>query len=402
MKQYRGMFKMYFDIKGGLTAAAQKAEELRNSHSSINLDIHIHDSAAFIVYCDEMLAQLYSIRRMSQKIDTLSTLLPKAAMAQFIRQALIEEIHQTNEIENVQSTRKEISDEIRVIENGRKGKRFDGMIRKYKLLIENDCIPLVDCRDIRELYDNFVLDEVVKEDPNDAPDGMYFRTKPVSVVKSSKEIHEGVYPETALNRTMELALAFLNDEDYDPLIRAAAFHYLFGYMHPFYNGNGRMTRFISSYILAKNGVPSLAALRLSYVIKSNRSAYYALFKDTNDKRNFGDLTCFVVRFLSFVSDACKQVLDFLTEKKQILDHYLGLVDRLDMEKNAKKLLYILVQATVCEWTGLSIQEMSNTMGCTTHMIRKYLGGISEYCTFSKIGTAKCYTADLEKIEQSFE
>lgn len=398
MKQYRGMYKMYFDIKGGMGTAAEKAEEIRKSPSAINLENDIHGAAAFIVYCDEMLAELYSIRTMSEKINTLAYHLPHVARVQFIRQALIEEIHQTNEMENVHSTRKEIKDEMMVIENGKKGKRFDGMIRKYQLLIPKDDIPLLSCQDIRELYDSFVLDEVLKEDPNDAPDGVYFRSKMVSVVKNSAVIHEGIYPESALNKAMELALSFLNNDELDPLIRTSAFHYLFGYIHPFYNGNGRMTRFISSYMLSRNGIHTLVALRLSYVIKNNRSKYYSLFKNTNDKRNFGDLTCFVIGFLDFVNEACHQVLDFLSEKNKMIDHYRQLLDTINAEDKAKELLFVLIQTSICDGDSLSIKELSAITQNSAYLVNKYLAQVSEYCSLSKIGTYKCYRANLESLE----
>ena len=68
-------------------------------------------------------------------------------------------------------------------------------------------------------------------------------------VKSGKVIHSGIYPEEKLNEAMTAALDFLNDDNIDILIRISAFHYLFGYIHPFYDGNGRTSRFISSHLL---------------------------------------------------------------------------------------------------------------------------------------------------------
>ena len=53
--------------------------------------------------------------------------------------------------------------------------------------------------------------------------------------------------ESKIIETMNQALTLLNDEDIDVLIRSAIFHFVFGFIHPFYNGNGRMARFISSY-----------------------------------------------------------------------------------------------------------------------------------------------------------
>lgn len=397
MKTYRGMYKMYFDMKGR-QAAAEMAMSLHDSVSAIAPNFDVNGAPSFIVYCDEILHELCAIRNQNQLIDFLSTSLPAMARRQFLRQAMIEEIHQTNEMENIHSTRKEIQDEILVIENGRKGKRFDGMIRKYYLLAEKRMIPLDSCQDVRNLYDSFVLDEVVKENPQDEPDGIYFRKSPVSLVKREQVIHQGVYPETALNEAMEHALSFLNDGDYDPLIRIAAFHYMFGYIHPFYNGNGRMTRFISSCRLAMENVHLLVALRLSYVIKSHRTKYYEMFKTTNDKRNFGDITCFVIEFLRFISEASGQVLDFLNEKRKLISHYGQVIDQLPFDNQAKKVLFILAQVSVCESSSLNIAQLARAADVSRYIAEKSMQELAQLCISARKGNSTLYRADLEKLD----
>ena len=401
LKKYNGMYKQYFILKNKEEAAAL-ANELYNHVSSISSDLKIGNSPAFILYCDEILHELQAIRSMNLQISLLSEDVPTVALHQFINHAIIEEIHQTNEMENVQSTRKEIKDELKVIENGKKGKRFDGMIRKYKLLLDNPQIPLSSCQDIRNLYDSFVLEEVKREKPSDVPDGLFFRKDPVAVIRHNDTIHEGVFPESALNEAMEQALLLLNNDDYDPLIRIAAFHYLFGYIHPFYNGNGRMTRFISSYRLSANRIHILVALRLSLVIKSHQSQYYSMFKTTNDSRNYGDMTCFVIDFLRFVHEACEQVLSYLQEKKHLIDHYRIMIQQLNLDENAKQLLYVLAQVSICESDSLIKTEMKQTNRLSYFLLNKYLAEIKPYLIISKEGKKTLsYRADLQKLDKQY-
>ncbi len=397
MKCYHGMYKTYFDIKNKQDAA-KIAAALHDSVSAIAPGFSIAGSPAFIVYCDEIIRELTDIRNMNLRIDRLSWSLPTIANRQFLKQAIVEEIHQTNEMENIHSTRKEIKDEMLVIENGQKGKRFDGMIRKYQLLLQQEQIPLNSCQDVRALYDSFVLDEVMKENPEDAPDGIYFRKSPVSVMKQDRVIHEGVFPEATLNEAMEQALHFLNDNNYDPLIRIAAFHYMFGYIHPFYNGNGRMTRFISSCTLSTENIHLLVALRLSYVIKSHRARYYEMFKTTNDKRNFGDMTCFVIGFLKFIKEASEQVLAFLQDKAALLDHYCHQINKLSLEDQTTRLLFILVQVSVCEGDSLSLTELANACEVSKYIVKKCIATVEPFCISTPQGRALTYRADLEKID----
>lgn len=398
MKEYRGMYKEYFDLKSR-ELAAKRAEELRSNISTIPLKNRIGDQPGFVVYCDELIRELHTIGDLNQRIWLLTEQLPTVAHRQFLKQALIEEIHQTNEVENIQSTRREIQDELIVIENGKKGKRFDGMIRKYQLLLESEEIPLRTCRDIRALYESFILEEVIRENPKDAPDGVYFRKEPVYVEKRSVNVHQGVFPESALNEAMEDALSFLNDIEYDPLIRISAFHYLFGYIHPFYNGNGRMDRFISSYCLSAARIHYLISLRLSYVIKSHRPQYYNMFKTTNDDRNYGDLTRFVIDFLGFIREACEQVLRFIKEKIELINHYDDLIQKAKIEDESKQLLFILTQVSICEGESLGQKEMAEAENISYYVLKKRLQNIESLLITSRSGNSKYYRTDLQKLDQ---
>ncbi|WP_366520018.1 Fic family protein [Paenibacillus xylanexedens] len=56
-------------------------------------------------------------------------------------------------------------------------------------------------------------------------------------------------PEKDIVVAMGKLLNFMNNhEDIPLMIRVAISHYFYGYVHPFYDGNGRSSRFISSLI----------------------------------------------------------------------------------------------------------------------------------------------------------
>lgn len=106
-------------------------------------------------------------------------------------------------------------------------------------------------------------------------------------------------PEAKIIEYMNKALNILNDSSIDLLIRVALFHYYFGYIHPFYDGNGRINRFISSYILSKN-FGGVIGFRLSMTIKENLSQYLDAFSHTNDVRNRADISTFIYEFLDII------------------------------------------------------------------------------------------------------
>lgn len=112
-------------------------------------------------------------------------------------------------------------------------------------------------------------------------------------------IYKGVQPESVIIKYITKSLEFLNRDDVNFLFRIAIFHYLFGYIHPFYDGNGRTSRFISSALLYENMRTDILAFRLSYTLKQNINEYYKVFKECNDPKNKGDLTPFVYMFFSY-------------------------------------------------------------------------------------------------------
>jgi Fic family protein len=51
------------------------------------------------------------------------------------------------------------------------------------------------------------------------------------------------------------ALLDLIESELEPCVRAVLGHWLFGYIHPFPDGNGRMARFLMNVLLASGGYP---------------------------------------------------------------------------------------------------------------------------------------------------
>ena len=210
--------------------------------------------------------------------------------------------------------------------------------------------------------------------PEDLPDGKIFRKYSVTVQSASqKEIHRGLLPESKIIQAMEQSLSFLNNDDVDILIRIAAFHYLFGYIHPFYDGNGRTSRFISSYLLSRN-LNSLIGFRLSYTIKENIKKYYEAFKICNDKRNMGELTPFVETFLEILDSSMRQLFQTLQNKERRLKYYYRWFDLLPKHesKGMENLYYYLLQAALFSNIGIGWEELILNMGASENTIRKKL------------------------------
>ncbi len=114
----------------------------------------------------------------------------------------------SNEIEGVVSTKKEITELIN-IEKPKEYKRFYGMVKKYEDIFfqEKEFTPISDTSKLRELYNDILLVDIQRDNPDNIPDGVIFRKEIVNVVSSTKTIHRGLYPESKIIEAMNSALS---------------------------------------------------------------------------------------------------------------------------------------------------------------------------------------------------
>ena len=377
-----------------------------SSPETIKLDFEIHGNQAFFVQTTEVTSRIFQILKADKRISVLSKELPGIAIGHFTKRCLIDEIFLTNKIEGVYSTRREIAVVLEELNNpeksGAKRRRFYGLVAKYEKLIEKEIVPLDTCEDIRALYDEIVLPEVAAEDPSNIPDGNIFRKDSASIkTATDKEIHRGVYPESAIVQEMKRALACLNDSEIEVLYRIVYFHYLLEYIHPFYDGNGRLGRFIVSYLLAQELDP-LLAYRISFTITENISEYYSAFRVCNDTKNLGDITPFIIMMLEMVCKSIIQLETALENRKTRLDKYSGLIPVLPGgTSNRTRLAYYgLIQAGLFAEDGVSTREFKKFLETSYTTAKAELDLIDKegFLKKKRVGRENYYMLDLEKLD----
>ena len=303
--------------------------------------------------------------------------------------------------------RRDITDVLESLKTQDKRKRFSGLVNKYLMLRETDELSIKTCEDIRLIYDDLVLKEVEEEDPNDLPDGLLFRKGSVNVYSSTQKIiHTGLYPESKIIHYMQKALDFLSNDEIEMLERISIFHYLFGYIHPFYNGNGRLSRFISSYLLSKE-LNSLISYRLSYTIKENIQLYYKAFIVCNDEKSRGDLTPFLLSFLEIVSKAIDQLYAALQKRLERLKSFAKMAEHIPFiseSSEMENIAYLLIQAELFSEDGITTSELLEATEVTPATLRKRLSKFNSYqlLTQDRVGHNKTYRLNLKKLIELVE
>ncbi|MCL2807790.1 MAG: Fic family protein [Coriobacteriia bacterium] len=390
--------------KQGTDAEALYAERFASA-KTILLDFDINGNQAFLFMDDTLYAQMLRIAKADKAILDLTQQLPNRALQLYTERTLIDEIVLTNEIEGVNSSRREIGRILRTLEKQDAKRRYFGLVNKYNMLGQRKAVQINTLEDIRALYDDLVLSEVISDNPKNAPDGRLFRVDSVSVYgPAGDEIHRGLLPESRIEECLTYALHFLQNPLVELPIKAAVFHYLLGYIHPFYDGNGRLNRFMSSALLLGEYEP-LVGLRLSYAVTQSIERYYKGFSTCNDVLNKGDLTPFVLMFLDLVYQAVNDIVTTLTEKRELLRvnrEQLLAVEVLGEESNLFDLAFVLLQARMFSGDGISTQELMNIFEITRPTIMKRLGQIQRLGLLDreKVGREVHYQLKLDALRKA--
>lgn len=356
------------------------------------------DKDFFVVITPDILERITRILGLDKNLFAIASELPRSAKSNYTKMCIIEEIKGTNDIEGVKSTRKEISIILSNLETTKR-RRLHGLISKYALLFKDD-EEIENVEDIRRVYDEMILDEVVEEEPEHMPDGVIFRKDIVRVRNSSRKvIHYGLPTEEEVIKAMNKVIDIMKDKEINFLIKIAVVHYLIGYIHPFYDGNGRLARYIASMQLCKELEP-IVGYKIAYTIKSNLPTYLKMFSEANIEYNCRDLTNFVEKFLDFIIVDIEEAIEAMVDAKMKLDYFEIKIKELELCDKEEKIYMALLDNSLFDAQGADIKAIKSEYGYSETFIRKVLNdGISKnLISGQKIGKKLFYKLNLDEID----
>jgi Fic family protein len=144
--------------------------------------------------------------------------------------------------------------------------------------------------------------------------GMYkievaqYRTEEMQVVSGvmgKQKVHYEAVPAKDVKSEMDKFLLWLNDDKIviDSVLKSAIAHFWFIMIHPFDDGNGRITRAISDMLLARSENSTERFYSLSKQILAERNAYYEVLKKSQHDK---DITGWLVWFLNCLKHALQE------------------------------------------------------------------------------------------------
>lgn len=184
------------------------------------------------------------------------------------------EIHSTLKIENINSDR----NSIRNILKGATPKNND----------ENKIYGIKKGLDFISAKSNIISEENLYklymesigfylEEENKLLEGNYYRHDSVYVV-GNKVSHCGL-PHHLLKNYMSKFIDFINTKDeINTLKKSAIIHFYFAYIHPYFDGNGRMARLVQLWYLIQNGFNAALLVSFSNLISDTKNEYYKSFE----------------------------------------------------------------------------------------------------------------------------
>lgn len=249
---------------------------------------------------------------------------------QLLKETLIEEGYYSSTIEGAHST-------IKRAKTLAKGKSEPK--NKSEFMVFNNFKALIELEDVKEQITNkliFKIHEITVENTldDDYNIGKY-RTEPNEIIsQTGKVIFQPISNIDKMNLMINDLLEFLKDDEFsrpiEKIYKSIAFHFLFAYIHPFDDGNGRTVRILFTYLLKYYGYDMFYYISLSEIINRKKAkSYYQSFIDV-ERSNISDKNSFDMTYFFYY------LTDVMIEGLSILKHRINTHLREDIIKNVAK------------------------------------------------------------------
>jgi Fic family protein len=112
----------------------------------------------------------------------------------------------------------------------------------------------------------------------------------------------------------ELINWYNKDTEVHPLVKSAIFTYEFVSIHPFQDGNGRLSRLLATLLLLKNGYNWIQYVSIEHDIERRKSEYYLKLRHCQSQRPNEDVTEWINFFFTTLLNIQEQLMKKLKAK----------------------------------------------------------------------------------------
>lgn len=226
-------------------------------------------------------------------------LMPQQSARLYGTRAMEEEILSTFRIEQIDTSR----ESVRRILSGQAPEneeehRICGMKQGLEFIADRS--HAITEENLFRLYQMTIGDFLPEEDR--LLPGHWYRNDGVTVIDGKTE-HIGL-PWQKLPAYMAELVAFAAEKTaQNDLIKAAILHFGLAYLHPYFDGNGRMARLLHLWYLVQQGYPSALFVPMSRFVEEGCTRYYKAYTQVEQNQQISgvlDVTPFLVYFAESV------------------------------------------------------------------------------------------------------
>ncbi|PTK99141.1 Fic family protein [Staphylococcus haemolyticus] len=202
-----------------------------------------------------------------------------------------------------------------------------------------------------------------------------FRKNSIGVYDNAKSkwIHRNEFNEPEIFEYLTIFLSFIKHYKALDIYKILASHYMFEYIHPFYDGNGRVGRYILAKLLNDN-LDSFTALTFSYVVNHNKNKYYKAFQEASDYFNKGEITNFIDDMMQLLIEGQNNIIETFENNTEIIKRLAQALDQQGLNKYDSDVLFILLQDKIfgSKYSRITIKGVKDIAGYSRNKVNEVI------------------------------
>ena len=321
---------------------------------------------------------------------------------ELIFDTLISEAFHSSSIEGAYSTKKRTEEIIK--------KHLTPQDKSEKMIVNNyKGLQYIFENKDKKLDDEFILflHKMITEDTlDDKKDEGVYRDNAVDIMSDKQTI---IFRPTSnideMKKMFSHLSSFMNSindkSNIEPIYKIISFHFLYGYIHPHFDGNGRTLRVLFTHLLGKNGYDMFYYISLSEIIhlsEKRKKEYEKAFEDV--EKNSLDLTYFIYYMVDVMIEAL-ELLDkrvFLYFRESII---LEKVENLNLllTKRQENLLKTIARNKIA--FAMTSKEIAKKFNLSTQTILKDIKFLVDFKLLRKnrTGLKIYYELDINLVKR---
>lgn len=161
------------------------------------------------------------------------------------------------------------------------------------------------------------------------------------------------------------------DDKIHPLVKSALFAYDFVSIHPFQDGNGRLSRLLSTLLLLKHGYRWVQYVSFEHEIESRKTEYYHVLRSCQANRPNEDVTEWILFFFNAMGTIQEQLMKKLDKR--------GIETKLSPKEKS-------ILTFIDNHAGCKSGEIAKGLGIPNPTVKRMLPGLLKKKLIQKHGT----------------